>query len=405
MRVTYNTISRNIQKIIMDRYSNIVNIQEQLSTGKRLLRPSDDPTDVANALKMRTKKKQLEQLKRNIEDGLGYMQVSDTAMVSLNTIMQRLRELTIQGSSDTLSSTERLYISNEVGQLLRQAIGLTNTQFKGDYVFAGTQTKIQPFPIGKSETSSPLNYTNLEMAYYDASAAAPGTPVQINDAFTGTPIENIIPGTFRLSVAGVTYQEGVDFTIDYVNSQITINAGAFGILGVDVSPGTANYAFDAFSITFEYIDQGQDVYGVPVNKNGDVLREIESGIVEPINTTSDQLLTDFNTGTNLLETIITLGQNLIRNNTTAINNSISDIDIGIKQLLTAQAINGARINRFNLTIERNETQDIETTRLLSLLEDAELAETATNFSVAETVYNAALQSAAKIIQPSLANFL
>ena len=128
-------------------------------------------------------------------------------------------------------------------------------------------------------------------------------------------------------------------------------------------------------------------------------------MVTPINITANELLVNYDTGTNLLETIIAFGQSLIQNDQPAIVGSITDIDIGFKTLLAAQAKNGALINRFDLTLERNEGQTIETTRLHSEIEDAELAETATKFAVAEMVYNAALMSAAKIIQPSLVNFL
>jgi flagellar hook-associated protein 3 FlgL len=411
MRITYGAINRNIQKTLMKRYGDLTKLQEQLSTGKRLLRPSDDPSDVSNDLKLRSKLKQLYQLNRNIDDGLAYMQITDTALMSMDDILQRLRELAIQGSSDTLSANERKFIASEVGQLLRQAISLTNTSFKGDYIFAGTQTKIMPFPVESSQASTAANYTNLEMAYYDASATAPGTPVQIYDAFTGDAITNIIPGTFNLSVAGTTYFEGTDFTIDYANGTITIDptSPAAALLSADVLngniAGVPNYSLNGFQITFEYIGVGEDIYGNPVNNNGDVLREIENGVVVPINISADELLLDQETGINLLETIINLGQHLLQDNVTGINNTIGDIDISFGTLLAAQAKNGARVNRFDITLDRNESQTIETTRLQSELEDAELADTAMKFSITEMVYNAALQTAAKIIQPSLVNFL
>jgi flagellar hook-associated protein 3 FlgL len=167
MRITYRTINRHMQYVIVNRYNDLAKLQEQLSTGKRLLRPSDQPTDVANDLQLRTKMKQLDQLKRNMEDGLGFMQITDSAMMSMDTILQRLRELAIQASSDTISAKERLYIASEVQQLLRQFVSLTDTMYKGDYVFSGTQTKIMPFPIVASEASSPQDYTDLKMAYYD----------------------------------------------------------------------------------------------------------------------------------------------------------------------------------------------------------------------------------------------
>ena len=411
MRRTYRTINRHTQYVINDRYNDLARLQEMLSTGKRLLRPSDDPVDVANDLQLRTKLKQLSQLKDNMKDGLAFMQVTDTAMMSIDTLLQRLRELAIQASSDTLSDKERLYIASEVEQLTRQFVALANTMYKGDYVFAGTQTKIMPFPIEYSRASTALNYANMEMAYYDASAVAPGTPVQIFEAFTGEAITNIIPGTFNLRVGGTTYYEGTDYTIDYANGTITIlpTSPNAALLSADVLNGTIagvpNYSLNGFQITFEYVGKGEDIYGDPVNNDGHILREIESGIVTPINITANELLVHYDTGTNLLETFIAFGQSLIQNDRPNIVNAITNIDIGFATVLAAQAKNGARVNRFDITLERNESQYIETSRLQSEIEDTEYAATATNFAVAETVYNAALQAAAKIIQPSLVNFL
>jgi flagellar hook-associated protein 3 FlgL len=148
-----------------------------------------------------------------------------------------------------------------------------------------------------------------------------------------------------------------------------------------------------------------DIYGDPVSNNGQILREIESGVVTPINISADELLVNQDDGTNLLKSIISFGQSLLQDDQANIVNAISTIDIGFKTLLAAQARNGARVNRLELTLDRNESQIIETTRLQSEIEDADLADTATQFSVAQTVYNAALQSAAKIIQNSLVNFL
>jgi len=400
-----------MQYVITDRYNDLSKLQEQLSTGKRLLRPSDDPVDVANALQLRTKVKQLNQFTENMNDGASFMQISDTAMMSIDDILQRLRELALQASSDTMSAKERLFIAREVEQLTRQFVALTNSMHKGDYIFAGTQTKIMPFPVEGSSASRPEDYTNLKMAYYDASAVAPGTPVQIMDAFNGRAISNIIPGTFNLKVAGTTYFEGTDFTVDYANGTITIlpTSPNAALLSADVLNGTIagvpNYSLNGFQITFEYVGKGEDIYGQPVDNSGEVLREIEAGIVTPINITANELLVDYDTGTNLLESIVQFGQSLIQNDRPNIIGSVTNFDTGFKTVLAAQAKNGARLNRFDLTLERNESQTIETTRLQSEIEDAELAETATKFAVAQTVYNAALQSAAKIIQPSLANFL
>lgn len=398
--MTYNAVNRNVQHTIIDRYSDLASQQEILSTGKKLLRPSDAPIDVANDIKLRSKLNALTQLKKNINDGLGYMQVTDTAMMSMDSVMQRVRELAIEGSSDTLSTNERKYINQEVEQLLRQTVSLANTQFKGDYVFGGTQTKIEPYPLDSSTATQPSNYTNLDMAYYDGTGGV-GVATQLTDSFDNTPITNIIPGSFDLNIAGVNYSEGTDYTIDYKTGTFTPLVPA---LAIDVS-APANYQYGQVAMSFEYITVGEDIYGDPVNTNGEVKRAIETGVKSTINITGDELMKDPKTGTDLLETIINLGQKLLENDTTGINDAIADIDLNMKVLLSAQSKNGARINRFETTLDRNDQQFTETTRRQSDLEDADMAEEIMKFSVMENAYNTALQSSAKIIQPSLVNYL
>jgi flagellar hook-associated protein 3 FlgL len=124
-----------------------------------------------------------------------------------------------------------------------------------------------------------------------------------------------------------------------------------------------------------------------------------------INISVDELTTDYASGTSLISTMIHLGQNLLRNNTAGIESAIGEIDSVFNTVLAAQSKNGARINRFETTVDRNSEQFTETTSLQSELEDAEMAETFTKYTTTQTVYDAALKSAAKIIQTSLVNYL
>lgn len=398
MRITFNTLNRHMLHVINNRYADLAKLQDQLSTGKRLLRPSDDPVSVANDLKLRSKGTELTQYNKNQNDGMSFMSVSDTAMQSMNTLMQRVRELAVQASNDTLSADERAFIQKEVEQLTRQVLGLANTNYKGDFVFAGTQTKIAPFPTLVSRANTALDYTNLSMAYYDAAG-------QLRNGFDNTPITNILPGSFTLERAGVTYREGIDFTLDYVNGVITTINPAIDPVAFPSAPGGPNYALGGYTITFDYVGKGKDVYGDPVSNRGEILREIETGITMPINIQGDELLTDAVTGMNTIEVLIKFGQDLLQNNRAAAETAITDIDVVYKNMMSAQSRNGARMNRFEVTQGRNELQQTETTRLQSETEDAEFAETASRFSLVQNVYNAALKSAAQIIQPSLANFL
>ena len=402
MRITANQIIKNMVYVINDRFFDMSRLQEQLSTGKRLLRPSDAPVDVANDLKLKTKLSEITQFKSNIEDGLAYMSITDTAMSSMTELLQRMRELAIEGSTDTMSANERFYINSEVEQLTRQMVALVNTQYKADYVFNGTETKVPPLELKSSTADAPENYTNLNMAYFNAGGMAVPATVQLFNGFDDTPISNIIPGSFTLQVGATTYLENTDYTIDYNNGTITLLNPA---LAVDVSPGTANYAWGQFKISCDYLAPGKDIYGSTVSNRGQVLREIETGITMAVNISGDEFLNNPTTGSDMLGTIISLGQNLLQNNRDGIAGAVDRIDQVLKAVLSAQAKNGARINRFDTTLARNGGQLTNTTELQANLEDAEMTKTITDFMNTQNVYNAALKTAAGVIQQSLVNFL
>lgn len=402
MRVTINQLNRSMQHVLNDRYSDLCNLQEQLSTGRRLNRPSDDPVDVANSLKLGTKLTEYEQFKKNINDGLSFMNVTGTAMESMNTLLQRTRELAIQAASDTVGATERQYVNKEVEQLFRQMVSLVDTQYKGDYIFSGNQTKIPPLLLNSSSSGTIEDYSNLRMAYFDGSAAALGTTVQLFNGFDDTPVNNIIPGTFELQIAGTTYVEGVDYEVDYEAGTITLNSPA---LLIDTTPGTANYDINQVKMSFDYLSAGRDIYGSTISTWGSVERTIESEITMQINITADELTTDYNSGDNLIGTMIRLGQNLLRNDHDGIETAIEEIDHVFNTVLAAQSKNGARINRFDTTLDRNESQYNETTDLQSKLVDAEMADTISRYLLTENVYNAALKAGSRLIQPSLASYL
>jgi flagellar hook-associated protein 3 FlgL len=394
-------LTTQVETVLDNRFTDLAGVQEQLSTGKRLLKPSDNPVDTANDIKLKTQLAEETQYHTNIQSGLNFMNVSDTAMQSMETIMQRLRELAVQGSSDTLSANDRANMQPEVDQLFRQLITLTNTNYNGDYVFGGTQSKIAPFPVQSSAAGSPADYLGLKMTYYDGSGGV-GVAAQIRNGFDNTPIANILPGSFKLSIGNVNYAEGADFTVDYVNGTITpLNAA----LAVNMAPGTANYATGALKMTFDYVSRGKDVFGNTVANTGNVSREIQNGVIAPINITGDQLTVNSQAGVDMIGTMIRFEQNLMTNNTQGISTAISEIDGTNQAILSSQTENGARINRFRTTLTQNENQNTQTTGLISDLEDADMADTATKFSLMNTVYTAALKSASMTMQHSLADYL
>jgi len=253
MRITFASVNRNVQRNLTGRYSDMVKLQEQLATGKRLRKPSDDPIDVANDIKLRSKQAQLKQYKRNIEDGLASMNIASSAMSSMNDILHRMKELAIQGANDTNTASDRQYIQKEVDQLFRQMMSLVNTQFKGDYIFNGTQTKIPPYSQDSSGTelkdyvqgTASMSYYTMTSHNTDTMVTVPNTSFSIRGAAAvgqefqlmrpngsgGNEImTNIVSRLDRLTFNGVQFEEGTDYSVDYSTGRITILSDDNGIV-------------------------------------------------------------------------------------------------------------------------------------------------------------------------------
>lgn len=131
-----NNLGRNLVR--MEDY------QQKLSTGKKISVPSDDPIVAARALKLRTDVSQIEQHLRNVEDALSWIEITESALANVGDVLQRTRELTVQASTDTLTTGDREKIQSEVEQLKEQLVEIGNFTYAGRYIFSGFQTDTKP---------------------------------------------------------------------------------------------------------------------------------------------------------------------------------------------------------------------------------------------------------------------
>lgn len=116
-------------------------LENQYSTGKRILRPSDDPIVAVRALKLRSNLTELSQyLEKNIPDAESWMDVTESALDNVNTILTQMNKYCVQGSSDTLTADDRTNILQNLIQLKEQIYQEGNSQYAGRYVFTGYKT-------------------------------------------------------------------------------------------------------------------------------------------------------------------------------------------------------------------------------------------------------------------------
>lgn len=130
-------------------------LQEQIASGKRIVRLGDDPTGAALILDFQTSIDRNDAYVQQVSNARSFLKASESAVESLTTDVTRLVELCEQGLSDTSGASGRSRISEEVDSLRSNLISTGNTQEQGKYLFAGTRTLTQPF---SGPSAGPITY-------------------------------------------------------------------------------------------------------------------------------------------------------------------------------------------------------------------------------------------------------
>jgi flagellar hook-associated protein 3 FlgL len=127
-------------------YANASRTQEQISTGNRMLTAADDPVASVRLLQLEQQQNVLGQYKSNLSAATSSLTQEEVTLNSVNTVLQSVRELTVQAGNGALDDAARQSIAAELGQREDELLSLTNTRnARGEYLFSGFQGKTQPF--------------------------------------------------------------------------------------------------------------------------------------------------------------------------------------------------------------------------------------------------------------------
>ncbi len=147
--------------------------QNELSSGKRINQPSDDPYGAGLAVQLNGEIAGLNSYSQNVTDGTGWTQAADSSLSGMNDMVQRIRELLVEAGNDTTSQSARDDAAAEINQLTDAIKQQANATYDGQYIFSGSLTTTPPYQSGSND------------AYAGNSAAVnrligPGTSVQVN---------------------------------------------------------------------------------------------------------------------------------------------------------------------------------------------------------------------------------
>jgi flagellar hook-associated protein 3 FlgL len=150
-RITQSMLTRALMTDLHGVADKLSHTQRKLSSGREITRPSDDPFGTSRAMSLRGTPAGTGQYQRNVDDGLAWLQTTDSALASVSDIVQRARELGLQGANDVLDGVSRESIASEIDQLVESAKTQMNASYAGRRVFAGTATDTAPYAQGASD--------------------------------------------------------------------------------------------------------------------------------------------------------------------------------------------------------------------------------------------------------------
>jgi flagellar hook-associated protein 3 FlgL len=151
-RVTSSMAARSVLGSIENVYAQLTQSQEELSSGKSLTKPSDNPFNTSRSLQYSSDLAANQQYQTNAGEINSWLTASDTALSSINDDLGRVRDLVLQGANGSMGQTDRDAISTELGQLADSIKSEANTQYAGSYIFSGTATSTAPFTVGGADT-------------------------------------------------------------------------------------------------------------------------------------------------------------------------------------------------------------------------------------------------------------
>jgi flagellar hook-associated protein 3 FlgL len=411
-------------------------IYNDYTSGKRIHRPSDNPVLVARSLKIHTDIAENDQFKRNVDDAYSILDKTETSLKELNNVLHRVRELTTQASNGVLTPEDTMKIESEIKQIKEQIVKISNDTYVGRHIFSGYETD-KPYLNENGTNNINLdkeirsNSLNLPIAI----AAAPNNEFKLNITGIIKSDGTKYTGEYTVQLPNKTYDGTINTLEDLKNDlQNALNTAQ------DITKTPAEDIPDPYKGNFEVTVENNQI----VIKNSKVednqkfalksdTLDLKNLGFEKLNISESTEKIDYHIGISasisinirgdelfgpvvdsdndnipdktIMDTMNELIGLLENGDTEEISKKLDEIDAHMNNVSKVRAAVGARTNTVETIRNRIEDTKVNFTNLLSQTEDTDMAEASMQFMMADSVYRASLNIGAKIIQPSLMDFI
>lgn len=387
MRVTQSMLTNSNLSYISNNYERLGKIQDQLNTGKKITRPSDDPVIAMKGIRYRSQLTEVKQFNRNLTEGFTWLENSDSALGETTKVLERVRELVVQASNDTYDATARGNISKEIEQLQKHLASVANTKVGENYIFNGTDT-------GTASVQENSLFVEFNTFKTDIAAGA-------IDPLTSQPIN---PENYVVNYQGHTFQYDKD---NSTANNLIYKSTAGPTITIDITSGDITHKYTSSSnLTTEERLNGDNL--AIANKNAistntqDFEVEVMKGVKIPVNVRpQDAFSIDLFSG---LESIKKM---LVNPDTKGsdITKALESLDGIFNGVVSTRAELGARENRAELVENRLRDQQVTAEKTVSDNEDIDFEQAIIELTTQESIHKASLAAGARILQPTLMDFL
>lgn len=354
---------------------------EKLSSGLKINKAADNATGLAISEKMRSQIRGLDQASQNTQDGISVVQTAEGAIEEVGNIVQRMRELAVQGANETNTGSDRAKISEELTQLHEEIDRIAeSTQFNGKDLLNGTNTVRvengfnvtgETGKISKVEIQDGFDFDDLtvnEIKIKTTAKNGAGTPAKVElDGITGYGIAaNGLDDTGKIakdSVITISDSNGKSIKLT-VSADIDQNSTANGLKIATKAATTENISGKEISLQV----------GANTADSQTLKVKIENVSTKSLGLDGDTITKMAKEGTK---------------GTTAANTMIKSLDKALERVNTSRANLGAMQNRLETTASNLTTSNENLTAAESRIRDVDVAEEMMNLSKLNLINQAA----------------
>lgn len=402
MRISTNTIYETGTNLMLQQQETLIKTQQQLSTGRRILTPSDDPISAAQVLSITQAESLNKQYSVNRTSANSSLGLEENVLRKVTSLLQDIHSSTVYAGNASLTDTDRKILATELRSQLESLVGLANTtDEKGQFLFSGYQASTKPFV----QTGLNVQYAGdqgqrLNQVGPARQIAVSDSGIDIfdrikngNSVFT-TAADALNTGSGIIDVGSVITPSSL--TGDNYEITFTVAAGVTTYDIVDITTGLP------VSLTNAYVSNNVINFdGMQLSIKGDPA----NGDKFAISPSSNQSI--FKTVGDLITALETpsSGQPGGTRLANSLNTTLQTINNSLEHILAKQASIGARLSEVETLESVGSDLSIQFEQLLSQLQDVDFAKAASDLQRRQLYLEAAQQSYIKISGLSLFNYI